>query len=1128
MTEDRYGLEGLDGRAKRELLALLLRKKAIESGEPFPLSLGQEALWFLHEFEPENPAYNVAFCARVRAEVDAKRLEMALLKVTERHPMLRCTFIGSGLELRQRVKTVPESCLEVVDASEWSEEELQVRVQQSFNRPFDLIAGPLFRATLFSRHDADHVLLIAVHHIIFDGFSFGYLLSELGALYEGNQSASLPPPGSYAEFVNWQRAMLESEGGREAWDYWRRRLQHCLSPADLPADYPRPSTRKMIGAAHHFELDAPLSARLRQFARAEKATPFMVLATAFHALLHRYTGAAEVPMGVPLAGRSRREFQNTIGYFVNPVIVCAPVEAATTFRQHLVAMREVTVKAQQYGDFPFIEIVKRLQPVRDTSRTPLFQVTLNVGKTTQLGVTPGQMLHDENGAPLQLGSLRLEAFPLRQQEGLFDLDVAFLDTGGIIPATIKYSTQLFASGTIARLAEHLLTLLSAAVAAPDEKISELPLLSDTERRQMLVEWNATEETYPEMTLHQLVEEQADRSPEAVAVVSESASITYRELDCRANKIAHSLQAMGIAPDAVVAVCLERSIDMVTAFLGILKSGAAYLPVDVSYPADRMAYILQDACVSAIIVAPSTAASVPGGPVPVIILGNESLNDQRVPRPQANPAPNNAAYVIYTSGSTGKPKGVVIEHRAIVNHVLWMQSRWPMGVGDAVLQCASPSFDASVWEVWNALAMGARLVIANNRGYADPGYLARCIIDHEVTHALIVPAVLELLAQHSDFERCTSLRCLFPGGEALKHSLVQLIRSRLDIEVVNLYGPTETTINATFWVTGESESRSESTSIEPIGRPIANDRAYILDSALNPVPIGVPGELHIGGASVGRGYLRLPELTAEKFIPDPFLPGRRVYKTGDICRFRADGVIEYLGRNDRQVKVRGFRIELGEIEAGLREHSSIRQAAVIAREHAPGDVRLTAFLVLAAGDNPADAELHRFLHDRLPYYMIPAAFVVVPSLPLTSSGKLDVKALPVPDTLRRSPQQEIVEENFASNTEAAVASIFKDVLGLDRVSSGDDFFELGGHSLLGTQLLARIRSTFGADVPVRQLFESRTVAGLAEVVEAQLALSARPEHATAPASIPRVSREKRRVSAEDVAAADARLDVVERR
>ena len=1126
MTENRYGLEGLDGRAKRELLALLMRQKAIESGELFPLSLGQEALWFLHEFEPGNPAYNVAFCARVRAKVDAKRLEMALREVMERHAMLRCTFVGSGSELRQRIQPVPESCLEVVNGSEWSEEELQARVQQSFNHPFDLIAGPVFRATLFTRHDANHVLLIAVHHIIFDGFSFGYLLRELGALYEGNTVASLPPPGSYAEFVSWQRAMLDSEKGCEAWEYWRRRLQDYMSPVDLPADYPRPAVRKMIGATHHFELDAAMSARLRQFAREQHATPFMVLATGFHALLHRYTGAAEVPMGVPLAGRSRREFQDTIGYFVNPVIVCAPVDAATTFRQHLFAMREVTVTAQKYGDFPFVEIVKRWQPVRDTSRTPLFQVTLNVGKTTQLGVTPGQMLHDENGAPLQLGSLRLEAFPLRQQEGLFDLDVSFLDTGGIIPATIKYSTQLFASGTIERLAEHLLTLLSAAIAEPDKKISELPLLSETERTQMLVEWNATEEKYPEKTLHQLVEEQVDRSPDAVAVISETASITYRELDWRANNIAHSLRAIGIGPDAVVAVCLDRSTEMVTAFLAILKSGAVYLPIDVSYPADRIAYILRDASVSAIIVAPSTAASVPNGLVPVVTLENEMLDEQET-RPQANLSPNNAAYVIYTSGSTGRPKGVVIEHRAIVNHVLWTRSRWPMGIGDAVLQCASPSFDASVWEIWNALTTGARLVITNNRGYADPGHLARCIIDHKVTHALIVPAVLELLAQHSDFEHCTSLRCLFPGGEALKHSLVELIRGRLDIEVINLYGPTETTINATFWVTEGSESTLDPTSIEPIGRPIANVRAYILDSALNPVPIGVPGELHIGGANVGRGYLRLPELTAEKFIPDPFVPGRRVYKTGDICRFRADGVIEYLGRNDRQVKMRGFRIELGEIEAGLCEHNSIRQAAVIALEHAPGDVRLIAFLVPAAGHSPGDAELRNFLRDRLPYYMVPAAFILVSSLPLTSSGKLDVKALHVPDALRQSSQQEIVEEKFASNTEAAVASIFKDVLKLDRVNSGDDFFELGGHSLLGTQLLARIRSTFGADIPIRRLFESPTVAGLAEVVQAQLALSVRPGYTTAPTSIPRVLREKPCVSAGDVESASARLDVVER-
>lgn len=1078
MTDDRYGLEGLDAKAKRELLALLLRQKAVESGEPFPLSLGQEALWFLYEFAPENPAYNVAFCARVRERVDANRLETAVLKVLERHPMLRCTFVGSGPQPRQRVQPVPERCLEIVDASTWSEEELQALVQQSLDRPFDLVVGPVFRATLFCRHASDYVLLIAVHHIVFDGSSFGYLLNELGAFYEENNIASLPQPGSYAEFVNWQRAMLESERGREAWDYWRERLQHCLSPVDLPTDYPRPAARSMIGATHHFEIDASLSARLRQFARDENVTPFMVLATTFHALLHRYTGAAEVPMGVPLAGRSRREFQNTVGYFINPVIVCAPVEADTSFRQHLVAIREVIVTAQQFGDFPFIEVVKRLQPVRDASRTPLFQVTLNLVKTTQFGVTPGQMLHDENGAPLQLGSLRLETFPLRQQEGAFDLDVTFLDTGSIIPATIKYNTELFAAGTIARLAEQLLTLLAAAITAPGQKISELPLLTDKERRRMLVEWNATTEAYPEMSLHRLVEEQVDRSPDAVAVVSENASITYHELESRANKVACRLHAIGVGPESVVAVCLDRSIDMIAAFLGVLKSGAAYLPVDVSYPADRIAYILQDACVTAIIAMPNTVSGVPVA-VPVVVLGNESIDEQNAARPQATVSPDNAAYVIYTSGSTGKPKGVVIEHRGIVNHLLWMRSRWPLGGSDAVLQCASPSFDASVFEVWNALATGARLVIASTRGYADPGYLARCIIDHQVTHALIVPAVLELLAQHPDFARCTSLRCLFAGGEALKHSLVQLVRSRRDIEIVNLYGPTETTINATFWLT--KETQHSLMPIEPIGRPIANDRLYILDSALNPVPIGVPGELYIAGASVGRGYLRRPDLTAERFVRDPFVAESRAYKTGDICRFRADGVIEYLGRNDRQVKVRGFRIELGEIESALSQHSSIRQAVVSAREDAPGDMRLIAYLVPAVADYPSDSDLRNFLRDRLPDYMIPAAFVVMPSLPLTSSGKLDLKALPVPAPPRR---RDLQCEAPRSEIESAIAAMWKEVLRLDQVGVHDNFFDLGGHSLLLIKVQSRIEQHLNRRLEIVDLFQYPTIETLAHHLTSQ--------------------------------------------
>ncbi len=1076
MTMDRHRLEGMDAKAKRELLARLLKERASGSGETFELSSGQEALFFLNQLAPQAVPYNVASCGRIRAKIDIDRLESALLKLMERHPVLRCTFALSAEGPRQRIGRVPARGLEVIDASPWSEQELHARLDESYRRPFDLANGPVFRASVFSRHDTDHVLLIVAHHIVFDAWSLGIIIAELAVLYEGGSAASLSPqPASYADFVKWQRRMLESDEGRDAWNYWRSRLEGSLTPIDLPSDHLRPKDQSFRGGSYHFELPAALCAQLRALARAENATPYIVLAAAFHALVHRYTGSPQVPIGMPLAGRSRQEFENIVGYFVNPVVLCARVESGTTFRQHVAEMRAAAIGAQRYGDFPFPELVKRLRPERDPSRTPLFQFVLNLVKATQVGLGANAS-HVEGDTLLHLGSLPTEHFPLAQQEGQFDLDLTVLDTGGAMPGLLKYSTDLFEAGRVERMAGHFRTLLEGAVADPDRALSDLPLLTPDEERTILVEWNRTAGDYStDTTLAALVEAQADRTPDALAIVSEGERITYGELDARANRVAHRLRKLGAGPGALIGVCIDRSIDMVAAQLGVLKAGAAFVPIEASYPRDRIAFMLEDARVAVILAGRRIAADLPAGGASVVLLdADASLDGESAARVEPSAGPETLAYVIYTSGSTGKPKGAMIHHRAIVNHVLWMRSRWPLGQGDAVLQSASASFDASVWEIWNTLAGGAHLVIPQPDAYGDPAAMVRTIVAQRVTHALIVPSMLELVAREPGFERCVNLRHLFPGGEALSRALVDRIRERLDVEVVNLYGPTETTINATSWVTETGEGPFAHT--VPIGRPITNHRTYILDAGLRPVPVGIPGELHIGGAGVGAGYLGRPELTAEKFVPDPFVSGGRLYKTGDVCRFRGDGVIEFLGRNDHQVKVRGFRIELGEIEAALLEHAGVAQAVAASCEEVRGDVRLVAYLVPRPGGSPDTAELRVFLRGRLPEYMVPSAFMILPSLPLTPAGKVDRKALPAPDTVR--PALQTRYEAPRTEVETAIAAIWKEVLRVDQVGIHDNFFDLGGHSLLLIQVQARMEQLLNRRLPVVELFEFPNIEALA--------------------------------------------------
>ena len=1069
---DLSNLAGMDAKAKRELLARLLREAAGTANGPFKLSLGQEALWFLHELAPESAAYSVAFCVRLRSDVDCERLERSVRTLLERHPMLRST-LGLGTNgLEQSVGPVSEQPLEVVEGFSWTEEELALQIDALYQRPFDLIHGPLFRCTLFLRSDSNHghVLLISAHHIVFDAWSLGIILSDLTSIYEGGDPKALLPPGSYADYVRWQRTMVESEEGLEAWRYWCSRLSN-LSTVDLPTDHRRPSVQNFRGATFDFTLPASVAMQIRALAQAENATTYAVLVSAFHAFLHRYTGAPEVPIGTPLMGRSRPEFENIVGYFVNPVVMCAPIEKGTTFRQHLAAMREVIIEAQRYGDFPFPELVKRLRPDRDSSRMPLFQVMLNLIKTTQVGVA-GEVLQPHTGARLQSGSLALEAYPLNQQEGQFDLDLTLLDTGAAMPASLKYSTDLYEAATIERMAGHFINLLSAAILAPDQPIAELPMFSEPERERLLANAEGPRVDYSsDLCVHNLFERQASATPRAVAVICRRDQITYEDLERRANRFANYLRSLGVGPEVLVGLCLERSIDLVVALLGILKAGGAYVPLDPQYPPDRVAFMLEDSGAAVLVTEQQFIPHLSKTMATVVCVDRDRIRIERQSSavPSSSLTQNNLMYVIYTSGSTGKPKGVQITHRSVVNFLASMRSAPGICESDRLLAVTTISFDIAGLEIYLPLTSGANVILATTDTVGDGIALAGLIKKFRPTLMQATPATWRMLLE-SGWTGSAGLKILC-GGEALSRELANRLLTIGD-EVWNLYGPTETTIWSAIHKVDCREGAV------PIGRSIANTSCYLLDAVGQLVPVGTPGELFIGGNGVARGYLNRPELTAEKFVPSPFDPDRRLYRTGDMAVYLPDGNIEFLRRIDNQVKLRGFRIELGEIEAALEEQPGVRQAVVVIREDFPGDPRLAAYVTAREGQEVKTAELRHALAAKLPAYMVPSVFMVLDAFPLTSNCKVDRRALPAPDHHFSADEDYVAPR---TEMERNVAEIFEDLLGIERVDITENFFELGGHSLLAARLQRRLHERFGKELALMQLLERPTVAAIADLL-----------------------------------------------
>lgn len=1130
------------------------------------LSATQLSMWAMQHMEPDSIVYNLHLALRIESGVDAESLRRAFHRLAERHEMLRTVYCMEGDKVVQRVlplSDLPEF-FTTVDATTWSEPELQDDMARRVREPFDLARGPVLRATLYlqgaatisqmkrsefpeidvaSRQlDVAHTehggmreiqfapqtfpntLLLCAHHIALDLWSVLILVEELRQIHSepvasmaystipderaeirgernsiatgyvaassglqpmrlsssrvytgGEQPVRSPPTSTYADFVTWQQNYLQSVAADSDWDYWRRQLAGELPILALPTDHPRPAVPDYRGASVAIRLSREETSQLKELARRNSVTLFTVLLTAYKVLLHRYTHQTDLIVGVPTAGRSQARFASVVGNFVNPVPLRSRPSGDKPFSVYLSEVHDALVDALKHQNFPFSLIVERLQVRRNADHWPIYH-TLFVLQQAQTGVGSevAQLALGEDSDFPVWADLPVCSLAIQERVENFDVKLMAAECRGGLQFSFQYRSDLFEAGTIANHAAQFQRLLAGIVAGPDTRLSDLPLLSAADLHRLTVEWNNTEIEYAGAScIHRLFEEQAERTPDAIALVYEDRQLSYRELNEQANRLAHGLIQRGVRPDTPVGICAERSIEMVIGMLGVLKAGGAYLPLDPDYPKERLQAMLEDARTNWILMQSRFADCFPAFSGEILRLDAEFswLPESADHNPDLSVAGESLAYVLFTSGSTGRPKGVGIPHAGVRNRLLWMQQRFRLDGSDAVLQKTPYSFDVSVWEFFWPLLAGARLVMLDPGAHKEPERLAAAIRRHHITTVHFVPSMLGAFLDTVDIGLCRSLRRVICSGEALSTELQKRFFERSGAELHNLYGPTEASIDVTAWACERGKSAV------PIGHPIANTRIYLLDACLNPVPIGVPGELYIGGVQLARGYLNRPDLTAERFLPNPFgETGGRLYRTGDLARFRSDGAIEYLGRIDQQVKIRGFRIELGEIEAKLREHASIREAVAIVREDYPGDRRLVAYLVSDSAQSVDTKSLREFLGKALPEYMIPAAFVLLDKLPVTANGKLNRKALPMPNIGSQFVDRYVAPRN---PTEKVLAEIWAELLRVERVGIHDNFFGLAGDSILAIQVVSRARQA-GLHLTPRQLFQHQTVAELAAV------------------------------------------------
>jgi amino acid adenylation domain-containing protein len=1044
-----------------------------------PLSFAQERLWFLHQFEPQSTAYNTPLAYRLAGPLDVTALQQAVNEIVRRHEILRTTFrVLEGKNI-QVIAPTTMVALTIVDFAEMSHEQqkesVQREIEKDFQAHFDLSAGPVFLGKLIRLRTGEHLLLFNFHHAFTDGWSRGVFDRELSTLYADFHlgcAVSLPAlPLQYADYAVWQRQWLQGRELERHMEYWRSQLADAPS-LELPTDRPRPSQQTFAGARHAFNLSPELSARLKAFNQREGVTPFMTLLAAFQVLLSRYSGQQDILVGTMIANRQRVKLELLIGCFVNTLVMRCDLTGEPDFCEVVSRTRRTALDAYEHQDLPFEKLVEELNPVRDQSRHPLFQVMFTMQNAPE--------------HPLALAGLEVSHFPLPQKTIHIDWEVHFWEREDGWLGEFLFNTNLFDRETIERMACHYLTLLEGALVEPQRPVSQLPMLCEAERHQLLVEWNRTEREYPrDKCIHQLFEEQVERTPDAVAVVFEKNSLTYRELNNQANRLAHQLHSLGVKPGNFVGLRVERSLEMVVALLGILKAGGAYWALEENLPEERFRLMLADAQPRVLLarrksvkhfsgLAGKTLVDSPTGAITVAAIEDllESSPRGIIPNTPLNQA-GDPAYVSYTSGSTGRPKGVVVPHRGVVRLV--KETNYvSLNAEETLLHLSPLSFDASTFEIWGALLNGGRVVLLPP-GPPTLAEIGGAIRRHGVTTLWLTAGLFHLMVDER-LDDLKPLRQLLAGGDVLSPERVRKARNSLPgCRIINGYGPTE---NTTFTCSYEVQDERELAPGVPIGRPIANTRVYVLDSHLQPVPVGVAGELFAGGDGVARGYLHQPQLTAERFIPDPFSgkTGARLYRTGDLVRWRPDGNLEFLGRLDSQVKIRGFRIELGEVEAALRAQPEVREATVVVREDMPGDKRLVAYLVAKDKEKPDASILRMRLAKMLPDYMIPNSFAWLDQLPLTASGKMNRKALPAPEAGAGNISNESGQP--VSLLELELTRIWRRLFQREDIGRRDNFFALGGHSLMAARMAAEIDKRLGGKLPIAALFQSPTIESLA--------------------------------------------------
>jgi amino acid adenylation domain-containing protein len=1086
--------------AKRALLMKSLQKNAIQSQETqtiprrerqsgIPLSFAQQRLWLIDRLESGTVAYNVPFAVRLKGSLNPAAFERSINEVIKRHEALRTTFTLEGDQPIQIIASHASLTVSLLDLKQVPADEKEAHVQRlaadEAQTRFDLSKGPLLRTTLLQLDQDEHVALFTMHHIVSDGWSDSVLIEEIVRFYEADlagQRAALPElPIQYADFALWQRERLQGAVLDELLSYWKQQLAGAPPLLNLPTDNPRPPVQTHPGALESRVFPEWISEGLTSLSRQEGVTPFVTVLAAFKTLLYKYANQTDVVVGTPVANRTRFETEGLIGCFLNTLALRTDLSGNPTFRQLLRQVQAVTLGAHEHQDLPFELLIETLSTERNISYAPVFQV---------LFLYQNKSLENLNQRDLSLTPIDIHSGTAK-----FDLALSVVEgTNGHLTASLEYNTDLFNAQTITWMLAHFETLLAAIVSDPEQHLHDLNLLAEAEQEQILFKWNATQTEFTETPcLHKLFEEQAARTPEAVALMFGSDSLTYQQLNERANQLAHHLRSLGVGTESVVALLMDRSLEMVISLFAVLKAGGAYLPLDPTYPPQRLSFMLSDAQPVVLLRQRGQRGTLTVPPGMTVLEVEEqkktAVSAESVSESYANPEVEvgaaNLAYVIYTSGSTGQPKGAMITHGAITNRLLWMQQQYQLDASDVVLQKTPFTFDVSVWEFFWPLITGARLVVARPGGHQDTRYLLELIRSRQITTLHFVPSMLQaFLAEAGVTQGCRKLRRVICSGEALVPELVRRYYEQLTAPLENLYGPTEAAVDVTRWGCDAEAVTPGGVSV-PIGRPIANIQMYVLDEGMGCVPVGVSGELYIGGVGLARGYRGRAELTAEKFVPNPHTleAGARLYRTGDVGRYLATGELEYQGRVDYQVKIRGYRIELGEIEAVLRQHAAITDAVVVPRQNALGEKQLVGYVVIAdgadtaAGSEITSAALRKYIGARLPHYMIPAILVKLDEMPLSANGKIDRQRLPAIETkvVKTEPAAP------ANPIEEKLLAIWTQVLRIDQMSVDDNFFALGGDSIRIVQIVSQAQYK-GLHFEAQLIYQHQTIRDLAREIE----------------------------------------------